>query len=109
VCFLIHFNHFFHEKSWFLFQKSAQTPDKKPGRELAQWAEGFFCLDFLLLFYQEKNNSLRGNERYRTSHLNEDFSAKERRIFYIKRNELALFALSKSKKILHCVQNDKGR
>jgi len=33
-------------------------PDKKPGRELAQRAEGFFCLDFLLLFYQEKSNSL---------------------------------------------------
>jgi len=33
-------------------------PDGKPGRELALWAEGFFRLDFLLLFYQEKSSSL---------------------------------------------------
>jgi len=26
-------------------------------------AEGFFRLDFLLLFYQEKSSSLSGNER----------------------------------------------
>jgi len=37
--------------------RSAQTPDRKPGRELASRAEGFFCLDFLLLFYQEKSSS----------------------------------------------------
>jgi len=60
-------------------KKSAQTLDRKPGRELALRAEGFFCLDLLLLFYQEKiaeqsftpiknkryvnNSSPRGNER----------------------------------------------
>ena len=43
--------------------QSAQTPDGKPGQELALWAEGFFRLDFLLLFYQEKSSSPRGNER----------------------------------------------
>jgi len=32
----------------------AQTPDKKPGRELAQRAEGFFCLEFLVLLFQDK-------------------------------------------------------
>jgi hypothetical protein len=52
--------------------KSAQTPDGKPGRELAQWAEGFFRLDFLLLFYQEKSSSPRGNERTRVIHYNEN-------------------------------------
>jgi hypothetical protein len=41
----------------------AQTPDGKPGRELALRAEGFFRLDLLLLFYQEKSSSPRGNER----------------------------------------------
>jgi len=45
--------------------KSAQKPDGKPGRELALRAEGFFRIDFLLLFYQEKSSSLRGNERAR--------------------------------------------
>jgi hypothetical protein len=34
--------------------KSAQTPDGKPGRELASRAEGFFCLDFLVLLCQDK-------------------------------------------------------
>jgi hypothetical protein len=31
-------------------EKSAQTPDGKPGRELALRAEGFFRLDLLLHF-----------------------------------------------------------
>ena len=35
----------------------AHRPDGKPGRELALRAEGFFRLDFLLLFYQEKSSS----------------------------------------------------
>jgi len=35
-----------------------QKPDGKPGRELARRVEGFFRLDFLLLFYQEKSSSL---------------------------------------------------
>jgi len=29
-------------------------PDGKPGREMAQRAEGFFRLDFLLLFIKKK-------------------------------------------------------
>jgi hypothetical protein len=37
--------------------KNAQRPDGKPGRELASRAEGFFRLDFLLLFYQGKSSS----------------------------------------------------
>jgi hypothetical protein len=36
----------------------AQRPDGKPGRELALRAEGFFRLDFLLLFYQENGEAL---------------------------------------------------
>ena len=35
-------------------KKSAQTPDKKPGRELALRAEGFFRLEFLVLLFQTK-------------------------------------------------------
>jgi len=35
-------------------QKSVQMPDGKPGREMAQRAEGFFRLDFLLLFIKKK-------------------------------------------------------
>ena len=46
------------------FKSKAQRSDGKPGRELALWAEGFFRLDLLLLFYQEKSSSLRGNEQY---------------------------------------------
>jgi len=38
-------------------QKSAQTPDGKPGWELALRAEGFFRLDFLFLLCQDKRNS----------------------------------------------------
>jgi len=34
--------------------KSAQTPDKKPGRELALAGRRFFCLDLLLLLDQAK-------------------------------------------------------
>jgi hypothetical protein len=38
--------------------------DKKPGpMGKGLCAEGFFCLDLLLLFYQEKRRSLRGDER----------------------------------------------
>jgi hypothetical protein len=48
--------------------KRVQRPDGKPGRELASRAEGFFRLDFLLLFYQEKSSSPRGNERDRIPH-----------------------------------------
>jgi hypothetical protein len=58
---------FFCYTDYHLKVRSAQTPDRKPGRELASRAEGFFCLDFLLLFYQEKSSSPRGNERYRIS------------------------------------------
>ncbi|WP_158995459.1 hypothetical protein [Mucilaginibacter sp. L196] len=43
--------------------QSAKIPDGKPGRELALWVESFFRIDFLLLFYQEKSSSPRGNER----------------------------------------------
>jgi len=45
-------------QSSFNKNQSAQTPDGKPGRELASWAQGFFRLDFLVLFYQEKSSSL---------------------------------------------------
>jgi len=60
--------------------KSAQTPDKKPGRELAQRAEGFFCLEFLVLLFQDKRTSPRGNERDRISYQNVNISAEERSI-----------------------------
>jgi len=46
-----------------IIKPCAQRPDGKPGREQALRAEGFFRLDFLVLFYQEKSSSLRGNER----------------------------------------------
>jgi len=39
-----------------IFQDGAQTPDKKPGRELALRAEGFFYLDFLVILCQDKRN-----------------------------------------------------
>ena len=35
----------------------------KPGQEYGLWAEGFFLIDLLLLFYQEKRSSLSGDER----------------------------------------------
>jgi len=44
-------------------QKASSRPDGKPGRELALWAEGFFRLEFLLLLFQDKRSSPRGNER----------------------------------------------
>jgi hypothetical protein len=36
---------------------------QKTGPGVSLRAEGFFCLDLLLLFYQEKSSSPRGNER----------------------------------------------
>jgi len=57
---------------------SAQRLDGKPGRELALWAEGFFRLEFLLLLFQDKRSSPRGNERARIIYLNEYISAEER-------------------------------
>jgi hypothetical protein len=50
------------------YKRSAQRPDGKPGRELAAWAEGFFRLEFLVLLFQDKRTSLRGNERMRIHH-----------------------------------------
>ena len=43
----------------------ARRPDRKPGRELALRAEGFFCLEFLVLLFQDKTTSPRGNEQDR--------------------------------------------
>jgi len=54
---------------------------QKTGPGVGQCAEGFFCLDFLLLFYQEKSSSPRGNERNKTSRLNGNISAEERSIY----------------------------
>ena len=46
--------------------------------------EGFFRLDFLVLLCQDKRTSLRGNERDRTSYLNENISTEELSILYSK-------------------------
>jgi len=41
----------------------AKTRRKTRAWVFCLWVEGFFRLDFLLLLYQDKGSSLRGNER----------------------------------------------
>jgi len=53
--------------------KSAQTPDGKPGRELACGLKVFSVLIFCYLLDQAKSSSLRGNERTRISYLTRIF------------------------------------
>jgi len=43
--------------------QARKGPTENRAGKLALRAEGFFRLDFLLLFYQEKSSSPRGNER----------------------------------------------